>query len=133
MSEVIKALEAECFEKNVWKVCHKVASRIDGEPAPCGHMAVHATQRTGKCYYLLHVFLLENGDHAQHMMYTDHQLSTTFLLLISDEHFFWNSSYLEEFIKASESRRNDVPGQVYFRKLKNFIDAHCWLRAVLSM
>lgn len=88
MSEVIKALEAECFEKNVWKVCHKVASRIDGEPAPCGHMAVHATQRTGKCYYLLHEFLLENGDHTQHMMYTDHQLSTTFLLLISGEHFF---------------------------------------------
>ena len=45
--EEIKSLEAECMEKNAWQVCHDVASRINGEPAPCGDMVSHVTQRTG--------------------------------------------------------------------------------------
>lgn len=45
--EEIKGMEAECMEKNAWQVCHDVASRIDGEPAPCGDMIAYVTQRTG--------------------------------------------------------------------------------------
>ena len=43
----IKSLEAECMEKNAWQVCHDVASRINGEPAPCGDMIAYVTQKTG--------------------------------------------------------------------------------------
>lgn len=43
--EEIKSLEAECLEKNAWKVCHDVATRINGEPAPCGDMTAYVTQR----------------------------------------------------------------------------------------
>jgi len=45
--EEIKSLEAECMEKNAWQVCRDVTSRINGEPAPCGDMIAHVTQRTG--------------------------------------------------------------------------------------
>lgn len=45
--EEIKSLEAECMEKNAWQVYHDVASRINAEPAPCGDMIAHVTQRTG--------------------------------------------------------------------------------------
>ena len=45
--EEINSMEAECMEKNAWQVCHDVASRINGEPAPRGDMVAHVTQRTG--------------------------------------------------------------------------------------
>ena len=48
--EEIKSLEADCMEQNAWRVCHDVATRINGEPAPCGDMIDYVTQRTGMVY-----------------------------------------------------------------------------------
>lgn len=37
---------------------------------------------------------------------------------------FWNAVYLDEFIKASAGKKDDVPGRAYFRKLECFISHH---------
>ena len=36
-----------CMEKNVWKVCEYLCSRIDGEPGPHGDMTAYVTERKG--------------------------------------------------------------------------------------
>ena len=37
---------------------------------------------------------------------------------------FWNTVYLDELIKASDGKKDDVPGHAYFRKLEQFIGHH---------
>ena len=35
------------MEKNAWKVCDDICSRIDGEPGPHGDMTAYVTARKG--------------------------------------------------------------------------------------
>ena len=69
------------------------------------------------------VFYIQNN---KPFLFVTIQINPPFLLFeyISDEHFFWNVSYLDEFIRASDSRKDDVPSHAYFSKIKHFIDAH---------
>ena len=41
-----------------------------------------------------------------------------------EKHIFWNSAYLDEYLKACEAKKDDVPGHAYFRKLECFIEQH---------
>ena len=41
----LEDLEKLCMEKNVWKVCDDICSRIDGEPGPHGDMTAYVTAR----------------------------------------------------------------------------------------
>ena len=50
-------------------------------------------------------------------------LNNHFEFLIG-KHMFWNTVYLDEFIKASDGKKDDVPGHAYFRKLEQFIGHH---------
>ena len=43
---------------------------------------------------------------------------------IAEDHFFWNSSYLDKFLKCAEANKDDVPGHSYFRKIDTFVVIH---------
>lgn len=96
------------MEKNAWKVCEEVCSRIDGEPGPHGDMKAYVTEKKGIVYISI---IKENY---------------TFLIffICTENQFFWNTKYLDKFIKASELKKAQCPGQAYFRKIECFIDAH---------
>ena len=54
-----------CMEKNVWKVCEYLCSRIDGEPGPHGDMTAYVTERKGISFislsYHFHQFYKMSG------------------------------------------------------------------------
>ena len=50
-----------CMEKNVWKVCEYLCSRIDGEPGPHGDMTAYVTERKGISFIHFHQFYKMSG------------------------------------------------------------------------
>lgn len=95
-NEEMIAVEDECMRKNAWKVCEDVCSRIDGKPAPSGDTTAYVTHKEGMfvCTFLLCSRVL---DCFYCVFYSVGKL------------MFWNTVYLDEFIKASESKKDDVP------------------------
>lgn len=46
------------------------------------------------------------------------------LLILYKEPVFWNCDYLDDYIKAPDSKKPQYPGHAYFEKINQFIAAH---------
>ena len=48
----------------------------------------------------------------------------SFVTPLREDQFFFNNEQLKQFASTAESKQNDVPGHVYFKKINAFIAQH---------
>ena len=72
-----------------------------------------------------HMSLREKVSVSYHL-YLFYKMSGYSFLLFSfiDNQFFWNCDYLDDYLKAPDSKKTQYPGHAYFDKINQFITAH---------
>jgi hypothetical protein len=79
--------EDERTVRNVWRVAHDIALRIDDAPVLSDYIRAYVTEK-------------------------------------EEETFFFNKNYLQDYTKASESSKENIPGYNYVVKICDYIKYH---------